>query len=77
MAWSIGVMVTQCLDRRIPDRATLIKEIAAWKRDRNAEEARITWMFTAQRARKKLGRLYPQLTSRTQGRRMNPSDPLR
>lgn len=56
----IGVMVTQCLNRRIPDKATLIKEIAAWERRRNAEEARIKWMFTVDRAREKLGRLYPQ-----------------
>jgi len=62
----IGVMVTQCLDRRIPDKATLIKEIAAWERRRNAEEARIKWMFTVDRAREKLGRLYPQPAGRTQ-----------
>jgi transposase len=55
----IGVMVSQCLDRRIPDTATLISEIAAWERRRNGEEARIKWMFTAERAREKLGRLYP------------------
>lgn len=61
----IGVMVAQCLDRRIPDQATLIKEIAAWERRRNAEKARIKWMFTVDRARKKLGRLYPQPAGRT------------
>jgi len=61
----IGVMVAQCLDRRIPDKATLIKEIAAWERRRNAEKARIKWMFTVDRARKKLGRLYPQPAGRT------------
>jgi len=53
-------MVDQCLDRRIPDKATLIKEIAAWERRRNAEKARIDWMFTIDRARAKLGRVYPQ-----------------
>jgi DDE superfamily endonuclease/Homeodomain-like domain len=62
----IGVMVTQCLDRRIPDKATLITEIAAWERPRNAEAARITWMFTVDRAREKLGRVYPQPATRTQ-----------
>jgi hypothetical protein len=56
----IGVMVDQCLDRRIPDKATLIKEIAAWERRRNAEKARIDWLFTVERARQKLGRAYPQ-----------------
>jgi transposase len=61
----IGVMVAQCLDRRIPDKATLTKEIAAWERRRNAEQARIKWMFTVERAREKLGRLYPQPARRT------------
>jgi transposase len=61
----IGVMVAQCLDRRIPDKATLIEEIAAWERRRNAEKARIKWMFTVDRAREKLGRLYPQPAGRT------------
>jgi transposase len=61
----IGVMVSQCLDRRIPDKATLIQETAAWERRRNAEEARITWMFTVDRARETLGHLYPQPAGRT------------
>jgi transposase len=56
----IGVMVNQCLDRRIPDKATLIKQIAAWERRRNAEKASIDWVFTVDRARQKLGRAYPQ-----------------
>jgi transposase len=56
----IGVMVSQCLDRRIPDKATLIKQIAAWERRRNAEKASIDWVFTVDRARQKLGRAYPQ-----------------
>ena len=56
----IGVMVSQCLDRRIPDKATLVSEIAAWERRRNAERARIRWMFTVDRAREKMGRAYPQ-----------------
>jgi hypothetical protein len=60
----IGVMVSQCLDRRIPDKATLISEVAAWERRRNREKARIKWLFTVQRAREKLGRAYPKLTAR-------------
>jgi transposase len=55
----IGVMVGQCLDRRIPDKATLVAEVASWERRRNAEKARINWMFTVDRARVKLGRAYP------------------
>lgn len=59
----IGVMVGQCLNRRIPDKATLVREIAAWERQRNAQQARIEWMFTVGRAREKLGRRYPQPVS--------------
>ena len=55
----IGVMVAQCLDRRIPDKKTLTSEISAWQRRRNREKARIQWLFTVQRAREKLGRSYP------------------
>lgn len=55
----IGVMVAQCLDRRIPDRATLISEVTQWERRRNAERARIKWLFTVERARIKLERSYP------------------
>ena len=55
----IGVMVGQCLDRRIPDMATLVDEVAHWERARNAEGATIKWLFTVERAREKLGRRYP------------------
>lgn len=43
----IGVMVAQCLDRRIPDKASLVAEVTHWQRRRNAEQARIKWLFTA------------------------------
>jgi transposase len=65
----IGVMVDQCLDRRIPDKATLIKQIAAWERRRNAEKASIDWVFTVDRARQKLGRAYPQPATQSADRR--------
>ena len=55
----IGVLRSQCLDRRIPDSQTLVSEIAAWQLQRNASGARIQWMFNAERARQKMGRLYP------------------
>lgn len=56
----IGVMVRQCLDRRIPNKATLIAEVALWERRRNAENATIKWLFTVDRARQKLGKAYPR-----------------
>jgi hypothetical protein len=62
----IGVMVQQCLDRRIPEKALLVAEIAAWEQRRNAERAGITWLFTVDRAREKLSRRYPSPACRTQ-----------
>lgn len=55
----IGVMVSQCLDRRIATKAILAAEVAAWNRARNRDRARVRWMFTVDRAREKLGRAYP------------------
>jgi len=55
----IGVMVGQCLDRRIPNKAMLMSEVAAWERRRNKEKARIKWLFNVERARVKLRRSYP------------------
>jgi transposase len=60
----IGVMVSQCLDRRIPTKSILVREIKAWERRRNREKSRIKWLFTVDRAREKLGRSYPALTDR-------------
>jgi hypothetical protein len=54
------------LDRRIADKATLIAEIAAWEKRRNAIKARINRMFTVDRAWQKMGRVYPQPASRAQ-----------
>jgi transposase len=57
----IGVMVSQCLARRIPTKKILVSEVRAWERRRNRDKARIKWLFTLERAREKLGRTYPAL----------------
>ena len=36
----LGVLSAQCLDRRIPDKQTLIDEIAAWEHERNANHTK-------------------------------------
>jgi hypothetical protein len=59
----LSVLQQQCLDRRIPDANTLTREIAAWERQRNAEQATIDWRFSVSDARKRLERLYPSLPS--------------
>ena len=57
----IGVLRSQCLDRRIATQQKLKSEIAVWERQRNAAKARIKWMFTTDKARAKMGRAYPEL----------------
>jgi hypothetical protein len=58
----IGVLRTQCLDRRIDNKERLVSEIAAWELQRNTSRARIKWMFTTEKARTKMGRAYPKLS---------------
>lgn len=62
----IGVLKQQCLDRRIGDRTTLEREIAAWQAARNASGAKIQWMFDVARAREKMGRAYPKPMNKEQ-----------
>jgi hypothetical protein len=57
----LSVLGRRCLDRRIPDRATLTSEVAAWVAARNAERVTIDWQFTTADARIKLKHLYPVL----------------
>ena len=57
----LGVLASQCLDRRIPDKQALAKEIAAWTASRNKHHAKADWQFTTADARVKLKRLYPIL----------------
>jgi hypothetical protein len=57
----IGVLRSQCLDRRIAERERLEAEIAAWQNQRNATRARVQWMFTTERAREKMGHAYPNV----------------
>ena len=57
----LGVLSSQCLDRRIPDKQTLIEEVAAWEHDRNANKTKANWHFTTPNARIKLKHLYPSI----------------
>ena len=56
----LGVLATQCLNRRIPDKSTLVKEVAAWQDNRNKNQVKADWHFKTDDARVKLKRLYPQ-----------------
>jgi hypothetical protein len=55
----LSVLAGQCLDRRLSDRATLEREVAAWEKERNAAGKSIDWRFTTADARIKLRHLYP------------------
>ena len=57
----LSVLSSQCLDRRIPDKPTLIDEVAAWQDSRNKNHTKADWQFTTADARIKLNRLYPAL----------------
>ncbi len=56
----LGVLASQCLDRRIPDKETLTSEVAAWQDRRNKHQNKADWQFTTEDARIKLKRLYPR-----------------
>jgi len=52
----------RCLNRRIPDAATLTREVAAYESQSNQHATPIQWRFTTPKARLKLKRLYPTIS---------------
>jgi transposase len=57
----LGVLIRQCLNRRIADKITLASEVKAWQVDRNAKVVKVDWRFTTADARIKLKHLYPEI----------------
>ena len=57
----LSILARQCLDRQIPDLATLEQQVSAWLLQRNKLHAKADWRFTTQDARIKLKNLYPVL----------------
>ena len=55
------VLARRCLDRRIPDREVLAREVAAWAAKRNAAGVTADWPFTTADARVKLKKLCPTI----------------
>ena len=55
----LAVLSTQCLDRRIPNRPALEREVDAWVKHRNRHQAKANRRFTTETARVKLKHLYP------------------
>ena len=57
----LAMLGQQCLDRRLADRATLEREVAAWQAARNDSGRGVDWRFTTEDARIKLKHLYPAI----------------
>ena len=55
----LNVMTRQCLSRRIENIDLLRRELMAWEKERNQNEAKIQWHFQTGDAREKLMSLYP------------------
>lgn len=60
----LSVLTKQCLNRRIAEKSTLVREVTAWESARNTAECCIDWRFTTADARVKLKRLYPSIQLR-------------
>jgi hypothetical protein len=57
----LSVLARQCLAGRIPDQETLIAQVSAWEKERNASVVTVHWRFTTADARIKLAHLYPRI----------------
>jgi hypothetical protein len=56
---ALGVLSSECLSRRIPNKQILEREVDAWRRHRNTHHAKADRQFTTDDARVGLKRLYP------------------
>lgn len=59
----LSALTKQCLKRRIGSVAEMRREVAAWEGSRNADQIRVHWRFTIDRARQKLHDVYPLIQS--------------
>ena len=59
----LSVLARQCLDRRIPDGASLKRSVATWQTRRNQAQVTADWRFMTADARIKLKHLYPSIQS--------------
>ena len=54
----LSALSKQCLDRRIGNMQTLVDEVSAWEKERNAIGTTVKWKFNKNNAREKLKRHY-------------------
>ena len=59
----LHVLNGQCLNRRIGTIEEMKTEVKAWQQERNNKEAKINRQFTNDKARVKLKKLYPTISS--------------
>lgn len=57
----LSALAKQCLDRRIGNIKTFSKEVYAWVKQRNRQKATVSWQFTKNKAREKLGSHYENI----------------
>ena len=55
-----SILARQCLDRRLPDRESVRREVDAWAKARSEVQATVQWRFTTANARLKFRRFYHQ-----------------
>jgi hypothetical protein len=55
----LGILVSKCLNRRLPTPEAVAREVSVWEAKRNADHVTVCWQFTTAAARQKLLRLYP------------------
>lgn len=54
-----AVLTKQCLDQRIASQTQLLRQIATWQAERNSKKDTVKWLFTCEKARQTMARLYP------------------
>jgi hypothetical protein len=59
-AYNIPTLRRQCLEQRIATEQQLVSQIAPGNASAMPHQARTSWMFTAEKARAKIGRTYPE-----------------
>ena len=57
----LDVLSRQCLNRRIPNKDMLTRQVQAWQERRNRDVVRVNWRFTTDDARIRLKSLYPSI----------------
>ncbi len=61
-----SALVKQCLDRRIPTKEKLRKEVLAIVKERNDKQIKIHWQFSIPKARQKLNTAYTNINPANQ-----------